>query len=91
MIDHTRPDHRYIFVHEAGATHRMEIVAALKRTVDRIPYAEKLIQDADDLMIDINHRCEDVEAEVRTCLQQQRYQLQIKEEQLIETVRQLRN
>lgn len=90
MIDHTRPDHRYIFVHEAGASHRMQIVAALKKTVDRIPYVEQLIQAADHLMIDIDNRCRDVEAEVRTCLQQQRYQLQIREERLLDSVRQMR-
>jgi hypothetical protein len=37
MIDHVRPEHRYIFVHEAGANHRMEIVSALKRTNERVP------------------------------------------------------
>ena len=90
MIDHTRPDHRYIFVHEAGANHRMEIVGALKRTTERVPYAEKLIASCDLLMAEIDARARDVEAEVRTCFQQQRYQLQVREDQLVAHVRSLR-
>jgi hypothetical protein len=69
----------------------MQIVAALKKTVDRIPYVEQLIKSADNLMIDIDNRCRDVEAEVRTCLQQQRYQLQIREQQLLDSIRQMRS
>jgi hypothetical protein len=41
-------------------------------------------------MAEINARARDVETEVRTCLQQQRYQLTLVEERLVAAVRQLR-
>jgi hypothetical protein len=91
MIDHIRPEHRYVFVHEAGANHRMEIVSALKKTTERVPQAERLVAVTDALLFEVNARAKDVEQEVRTCFQQQRYQLQIREEQLISSVRALRD
>jgi len=90
MIDHVRPEHRYIFVHEAGANHRMEIVSALKRTSERIPAAQVLIDDCDSLMAEVGARARDVEAEVRSSFQMHRWQLQQREEELVVGVRSIR-
>lgn len=89
MIDHVRPEHRYIFVHEAGANHRMEIVSALKRTSERAPEAQVLIKSCDSLMAEVNARARDVEAEVRSSFQMHRWQLQQREEELVAAVRSL--
>ena len=92
MLDHVRPEHVYVFVGDkaVGSTHRAEVVTELRRAGQRVPEAEHLISELDGLLKEVDARAADVEAEVRTCLEQQRYQLQLREEQLIQNVRRLR-
>ena len=82
----------YVFVvyEQRASAHRDEVVMQLRRAEQRAPEAQKLIAEVDGLMQDVHARAADVEAEVRTCLEQQRYQLQMREEELIQHVRQLR-
>lgn len=40
-------------MHEAGANHRMEIVAALRKTQERVPQALRLVETADALMAEV--------------------------------------
>eukprot|EP00616_Rhizochromulina_sp_CCMP1243_P018441 CAMPEP_0118972062 /NCGR_PEP_ID=MMETSP1173-20130426/8495_1 /TAXON_ID=1034831 /ORGANISM="Rhizochromulina marina cf, Strain CCMP1243" /LENGTH=591 /DNA_ID=CAMNT_0006921569 /DNA_START=56 /DNA_END=1831 /DNA_ORIENTATION=- len=91
MIDHVRPEHRYVFVHEAGHHHRQALESALELTARRVPRAEDLIRITDCMIDEVTARARDVEAEVRACLQQQRYQLLMREEELVASIHTLRN